>query len=110
MNRWITILLFLLIVSGLSAQTEKRCALLQGVALEGPLDSVRQQLRAADWAEWGQSDDGEDYYFRGKFYGLRAKLLVSVGGADSLLTSAYVSVGPYSTETMLKKNLQFFFS
>ena len=109
MNRWITILLFLLIVSGLSAQTEKRCALLQGVALEGPLDSVRQQLRAADWAEWGQSDDGEDYYFRGKFYGLRAKLLVSVGGADSLLSSAYVSVGPYSTETMLKKNLQFFF-
>jgi hypothetical protein len=76
--------------------------------LEGPLDSVRLQLKTADWTEWGQSDDGEDYYFRGKFYGIRAKLLVSVAESSKLLTSAYVSVGPYSTEAMLKRNLQYF--
>ena len=89
-------------------QTESRCPLLQGIPLEGPLDSVRTQLQAADWKEWGLSNDGEDYYFRGKFYGIRAKLLVSVNAANKLLTSAYVSVGPYSTKTMLERNMQYF--
>ena len=108
MKRCLAVISFLLLVCGLWAQTESRCALLQGVALEGPLDSVRIQLQAADWTEWGQSDDEEDYYFRGKFYGIRAKLLVSVSPTSQLLTSAYVSVGPYSTDAMLQKNLQYF--
>ena len=108
MKRCLAIISFLLLVCGLRAQTESRCALLQGIPLEGPLDSVRQQLQAADWTEWGQSDDDEDYYFRGKFYGIRAKLLVSVSPTSQLLTSAYVSVGPYSTDAMLQKNLQYF--
>ena len=108
MNRFVAILFLLLSVCGLRAQTEMRCIQLQGVPLEGPLDSVRTQLQTAEWTEWGQSDDGEDYYFRGKFYGLRAKLLVSIAPTSKLLTSAYVSIGPYSTEAMLTKNLQFF--
>ncbi len=108
MNRFVTILFLLLPVCGLRAQTEMRSILLQGVPLEGPLDSVRTQLQQAEWTEWGQSDDEEDYYFRGKFYGIRAKLLVSIALSSKLLTSAYVSVGPYSTEAMLTKNLQYF--
>ena len=108
MNRFVTILFLLLPVCGLRAQTEMRSILLQGVPLEGPLDSVRTQLQSAEWTEWGQSDDEEDYYFRGKFYGIRAKLLVSIAPSSKLLTSAYVSVGPYSTEAMLTKNLQYF--
>ena len=102
----LTALLMLAVAYG--QQTESRCPLLQGVPLEGPLDSVRTQLQAADWTEWGQSDDGEDYYFRGKFYGIRAKLLVSINASNKLLTSAYVSVGPYSTKAMLERNLQYF--
>ena len=108
MNRFVTMIFLLLSVCGLWAQTEMRSILLQGVPLEGPLDSVRMQLQNAEWTEWGQSDDGEDYYFRGKFYGIRAKLLVSISPVSKLLTSAYVSVGPYSTEGMLTKNLQYF--
>jgi len=108
MKRCASVILFLLIACGLWSQTDSRCALLQGIPLEGPLDSVRLQLQNADWTEWGQSDDGEDYYYRGKFYGIRAKLLVSIAPSSQLLTSAYVSVGPYSTEAMLNKNLQYF--
>ena len=108
MKRCVAIISFLLVACGLWSQTDSRCPLLQGVPLEGPLDSVRVQLQAAEWTEWGQSDDEEDYYFRGKFYGIRAKLLVSIDPASKLLTSAYVSVGPYSTEAMLNKNLQYF--
>ena len=108
MKRCLAVISFLLLVCGLWAQTESRCALLQGIPLEGPLDSVRQQLQAADWTEWGQSDDGEDYYFRGKFYGIRAKLLVGISPTSKFLTSAYVSVGPYSTKAMLERNLQYF--
>lgn len=108
MKRYIAVISFLLVACGLWSQTESRSALLQGIPLEGPLDSVRIQLQAEDWTEWGQSDDGEDYYYRGKFYGIRAKLLVSISQTSKLLTSAYVSVGPYSTESMLTKNLQYF--
>ena len=108
MKRCIAVISFLLVACGAWSQTETRSILLQGMPLEGPLDSVRLQLKTADWTEWGQSDDGEDYYFRGKFYGIRAKLLVSVAESSKLLTSAYVSVGPYSTEAMLKRNLQYF--
>ena len=108
MKRCIAVISFLLVACGAWSQTETRSILLQGMPLEGPLDSVRLQLKTADWTEWGQSDDGEDYYFRGKFYGIRAKLLVSVAESSKLLTSVYVSVGPYSTEAMLKRNLQYF--
>ena len=108
MKRYIALISLLFVVCGLWSQTDSRCALLQGIPLEGPLDSVRLQLQNADWTEWGQSDDGEDYYYRGKFYGIRAKLLVSIAPTSQLLTSAYVSVGPYSTKSMLEKNLQYF--
>ena len=108
MKRCIAVISFLLVACGAWSQTETRSILLQGMPLEGPLDSVRLQLKTADWTEWGQSDDGEDYYFRGKFYGIRAKLQVSVAESSKLLTSAYVAVGPYSTEAMLKRNLQYF--
>ena len=97
----------LLAVCGFS-QADMRCVLFQGSPLEGPLDSMRVQLEQSGWAEWGHSDDGEDYYFRGKFYGIRAKLLLTINKENSLLTSAYVTVGPYSTERMLSKNLQYF--
>ena len=108
MKRCVAVILSLLIACGVWSQVESRCPLLQGIPLEGPLDSVRIQLRAADWTEWGQSEDDEDFYFRGKFYGIRAKLLVSIAPESKLLSSAYVSVGPYSTEKMLEKNLQYF--
>ncbi len=109
MKRYIAVISLLLVVCGVWSQTDPRCASLEGIPLEGPLDSVRVQLKSAGWAEWGLSDDGEDYYFRGKFYGIRAKLLVSIDAASKLLSSAYVSVGPYSTQSMLDKNLQFFY-
>ena len=79
-----------------------------GIPIEGPIDSLRQSLVAAQFAEWGQSDDGEDFYFRGNFYGFRSKLMVSVAPETKMVTSAYVTIGPYSTQKMLDKNLQYF--
>jgi len=79
-----------------------------GIPLEGPLDSLRTLLKANDYTEWGESDDGEDYYFRGKFYGIRAKLMLSISTETRLLSSAYITIGPYSTEKMLERNLQYF--
>ena len=108
MKRIVTILVALIIVCGVWAQTDMRCVQLQGHPLEGPIDSVRNQLLLDDWTEWGHSDDGEDFYFRGKYYGIRAKLAVSISPSSKLLTSAFVSVGPYSTERMLNQNLQYF--
>ncbi len=106
----ILILLLLLTTLSVSAQqsADPRSIHLMGIPIEGPLDSLRTLLKANDYAEWGQSDDGEDYYFRGNFYGIRAKLMVSIAPLTKLVNSAYVTIGPYSTEKMLNKNLLYF--
>jgi hypothetical protein len=108
MKRYILLTAFFLEVLYLHAANDPRCLSLMGMAFEGPVDSVRQQLTANGFSEWGQSDDGEDIYFRGNFYGIRAKLLVSKNSETNLVTSAYVTIGPYGTEAMLTKNIQYF--
>ena len=103
------LLLFVALAAGAQQQSaDPRSAHLTGIPLEGPLDSVRLSLTANQYVEWGQSDDGEDYYFRGNFYGFRSKLMVSIAPETRFVTSAYVTIGPYSTEKMLEKNLQYF--
>ncbi|MBQ9187406.1 MAG: hypothetical protein IJ144_06255 [Prevotella sp.] len=106
----VTVLFLLLAVlaTAFAQPADPRSLRLADVALEGPVDSLRTQLTAAGFTEWGGSADGEDYYFRGKFYGIRAKLIVSVSKETHLVTSAYITVGPYRTEAMLKKNFDYF--
>jgi hypothetical protein len=87
---------------------DPRSISLMGIPIEGPIDSLRQSLTDAQFAEWGQSEDGEDFYYRGNFYGFRSKLMVSVAPESKMVTSAYVTIGPYSTQKMLDKNLQYF--
>ncbi len=108
MRKILTAIMLFLCTLCLHAQGYPHCLRLMGTALEGSVDSVRQQLVANGFAAWGQSDDGEDLYFRGNFYGIRAKLILSQSTETHLVTSAYVTVGPYSTEAMLTKNLQYF--
>ena len=106
---WSLLILLMLAVSA-SGQpaTDPRSVRMMGIPIEGPLDSLRQALQAAEFSEWGQSDDGEDYYFRGNFYGFRAKLMISVAPETKYVRSAYVTVGPYGTQKMLEKNMQYF--
>ena len=108
MKKITTILILLCTLLSLHAQGDPHSLRLMGIALEGPVDSVRQQLSNNGFKEWGQSDDGEDFYYRGNFYGIRAKLLVTTASDTNLVSSAYVTIGPYSTEAMLTKNLQYF--
>lgn len=108
MRKLLAVISLILLTLCLYAQGDPRSLRLMGTALEGPVDSVRQQLVASGFKEWGQSDDGEDLYFRGNFYGIRAKLILSQSTENHLVASAYVTVGPYSTEAMLTKNLQYF--
>ena len=104
MRKIMTVIGLLWLTLCLHAQGDPHSLRLMGTAIEGPIDSVRQQLVANGFKEWGQSDDGEDLYFRGNFYGIRAKLILSHSVETRLVTSAYVSIGPYSTEAMLTKN------
>lgn len=102
--------LLMAVVLTISAQpsVDPRSAHLMGIPIEGPLDSLRLSLKAHDFADWGASDDGEDFYFRGNFYGFRSKLIVSIAPESRLVNSAYLTIGPYSTQKMLEKNLQYF--
>jgi len=110
MKKTLLLLALLTLTLTVSAQQKKdpRSIHLCGIPLEGPLDSLRQSLKENEFAEWGNSDDGEDYYFRGNFYGFRAKLLVTIAPESQFVQSAYITVGPYSTQKMLEKNLQYF--
>ena len=76
MNKTICQLCFLLCcAAAMAQQSDPRSLHMLGMALEGPVDSLRQQLTDSGFSEWGGSEDGEDLYFRGKFYGIRAKLI-----------------------------------
>ena len=108
MKKMSAIIALLILVLSSHAQDDPRCIHLMGIPLEGIIDSVAQRLQAGGFTAWGQSDDGEDYYYRGKFYGIRAKLLVTIKPETRLVTSAYITIGPYSTESMLMKNQQYF--
>lgn len=108
MKRLTTILLMMALWTGLQAADDMRCLRLMDMALEGPIDSVSQRLADHQWTAWGTSDDGEYYYYRGQYYGIRAKLMVGIDVQTRLVTTAYVTVGPYSTQKMLERNLQYF--
>ena len=104
------IIIILLAALHVSAQSkgDPRSIQLMGIPIEGPIDTLKVTLKESDFTEWGKSDDGEDYYFRGNFYGIRAKLMVSTDSETGFAQSAYVTIGPYSTQEMLDKNLQYF--
>ena len=100
------IIIMLLAALHVSAQSkgDPRSIQLMGIPIEGPIDTLKVTLKESDF----KSDDGEDYYFRGNFYGIRAKLMVSTDSETGFAQSAYVTIGPYSTQEMLDKNLQYF--
>ena len=104
-----SLMLFVALAASAQQSADPRSIAVMGIPMEGPLDSVRLSLKDREFTEWGMSDDGEDYYFRGSFYGFRAKLMVSVAPETKFVTSAYVTIGPYSTQKMLDKNLQYIF-
>ena len=110
MKKIVLIQVLLMVTMVLRAQsgTDPRSLLFMGIPLEGSIDSLTTQLTETGFAEWGSSDDGEDFYYRGKFYGIRAKLLVSISTTTRFVESAYVTIGPYGTKSMFEKNFQYF--
>ena len=110
MKKAVSIVLLAMLTMLLHAQlrSDPRCIHFLGLPLEGPADSLRQQLKALDFTEWGGSEDGEDIYFRGKYHGIRAKLMLSVIPLTDLVNTAYVTVGPYRSKGLLARNLSYF--
>ncbi|MBR1547104.1 MAG: hypothetical protein IJ637_00035, partial [Prevotella sp.] len=110
MTRLLLTAIVTMLAMGARAQLagDPRCVRFMGMPLEGPADSVRVQLTAAGFTEWGGSEDGEDIYFRGKYYGIRAKLMVSVQPTTDLVGQAYVTIGPYRSKSLLNRNLSYF--
>lgn len=110
MKALVTIVILITAVTALKGQpvSDSRCARMAGIAVEGHIDSLRRQLNDAGFADWGNSDDGEDYYFRGAYYGIRSKLMVTLRPLTKLVSQAYVTVGPYRTGKMLQRNFAYF--
>lgn len=100
--------LMLIGTMGVQAQTDTRCMDFMGIPLEGPVDSFVVALKTKGFVEWGSSDDHGDLYFRGNYYGIRAKVMVNVQLTNRFVQSVYVTIGPYRTKDMLARNHTYF--
>lgn len=100
--------LMLIGTMGVQAQTDTRCMDFMGIPLEGPVDSFVVALKTKGFVEWGSSDDYGDLYFRGNYYGIRAKVMVNVQLTNRFVQSVYVTIGPYRTKDMLARNHTYF--
>jgi hypothetical protein len=79
-----------------------------GMPLEGLPDSVSAALVRMGFTPWGTDEDNGDLSFRGNFYGIRSKLLIGCDEDSKLVTSAYVTIGPYRTKEAYDRNLRYF--
>lgn len=100
--------LLLLGITSAQAQKDTRCMDFMGIPLEGPVDSFVVALKGKGFTEWGNSEDGEDLYFRGDYYGIRAKVMVNIQLPNRFVQSVYVTVGPYRTKALLSRNHSYF--
>ena len=89
-------------------KADSHCLDFMGIPLEGSPDSLVTALKRVGFTEWGTSEDGEGLHFRGDFYGVRSKLMVSLDEETKMVSSAYVTVGPYRTKDMFQRNYQYF--
>ncbi len=111
MKKYILLILLMLVEwTGVEAQTRRdtRCMDFMGIPLEGPVDSFIVALKEKGFTEWGNSDDGEDLYFRGDYYGIRAKVMVNIQLTTRFVQSIYVTIGPYRGKELLSRNHTYF--
>lgn len=87
---------------------DSRCADFLGIPMEGPSAAFVQRLKEKGFVEWGTSEDSTDLYFRGDYYGLRAKLVVSIDEQTHFVSTALVTVGPYRTAELHNRNFSYF--
>jgi len=106
MKQFLFLLLFLLSVSAGAQDT--RCMRFLGIPLEGPVDSVTSKLHRQGFTDWGTSSDETEQHFRGSYYGIRCKLIVSCDPTTRFVTSAYITVGPYGSKTLFNRNFIYY--
>ena len=87
---------------------DTRCLQFLGIPLEGPVDSVTAKLREQGFTEWGTSENKTEQHFRGSFYGIRSKLIISCDEKNRFVTSAYVTIGPYASKMLFNRNLIYY--
>lgn len=106
MKQLLFFLLFLLSCSAGAQDT--RCLHILGIPMEGPVDSVTSKLRQQGFTDWGTSSDETEQHFRGSYYGIRCKLIVSCDAKTRFVTSAYITVGPYGSKTLFNRNFIYY--
>lgn len=88
--------------------TDPHSLSLMDCPLEGPDSVFLPNLKGIGF-EPMTVEDGEPgtYYFHGSYYGLKARLVVSTSTDTRLLSTALVSLGPYSTYALFDKNQKY---
>ncbi|MBR1687072.1 MAG: hypothetical protein IJ710_00875 [Prevotella sp.] len=96
------------LTAGAQLKADIRCIDFCGIPLEGKASVFATALKQKGFTSWGDSDDGEELHFRGNYYGIRVKLMVSTEGDSAMVQSALVTCGPYRTRENFNRNLSYF--
>ena len=87
---------------------DAKCISVMGCALEGPDSVFIPALKDIGFMETHPEDAEPDtYYFSGDFYGIKSALMVNVDERTKLLSSAFVTCGPYRTRELYERNQKY---
>ena len=88
---------------------DTRCLDIMGVPLEGPDSIFIPAFEQAGFERIISEDDEPDtYYFRGDYYGIKSNLTINVDEKTKMLSSAFVTSGPYRTFGLYDRNYRYF--
>lgn len=101
-------LLFAWVAASAEVLTDAKCISIMSVPLEGPDSVFIPALVEAGFVQtFPEEADADTYYFTGDFYGIKSNLLVNVDERTKLLTSAFVTCGPYRTRELYDRNKKY---
>ena len=103
---WLAMMLVTLSVYG--QNSDAKCISIMGAPLEGPDSVFIPLLEEVGFTQTHPEDEEADtYYFTGDFYGIKSNLMVNVDEKTKLLSSAFVTCGPYRTRELYDRNKKY---
>ncbi|SEW19058.1 hypothetical protein SAMN04487850_2019 [Prevotella aff. ruminicola Tc2-24] len=90
------------------ALTDAKCISMMGVPLEGPDSVFLPALEAAGFRQTTVDNPEPDaYYLMGDFYGIKSNVMVNVDEKTRLLSSVFVTCGPYRVRELYERNQKY---
>ena len=88
--------------------SDAKCISIMGAPLEGPDSVFIPILEEVGFTQVHPAEkEADTYYFEGDYYGIKSNLMVNVDEKSKLLSSAFVTCGPYRTRELFDRNKKY---